>query len=409
MDGIVAYALAKKAMGSTIGDLENLVTNEQGDIVDAVNEVAGNIGSLDDLTTDDHSNLVHAINEIVADMGGSGSAIQSDWNQNDENADDYIKNRPFYKGDENLTTLIPETTITVTDHRAYLEVEDGGVAFNSAKNNVGKLVKIQYNDVIEYGLITFYDIGTGYCNIYSPNAEIYMDNNVYQISVYNLNTANVVFRASIDNTEINKISSDYLPVPSIEGTGVSSIILNGSFSECKADGLFAVAEGKGAVASGEGSHAEGDHTTASGSGSHAECGRTTASGSYSHAEGSYTTASGYSSHAEGSGTTASGHFSHAEGDRTIANHASQHVFGEFNIADPSSLVASIRGTYVEIVGNGTKETTRSNARTLDWSGNEWIAGNLTATGGTITVGATALTEAKLQELLSLSSATGVSF
>lgn len=40
--------------------------------------------------------------------------------------------------------------------------------------------------------------------------------------------------------------------------------------------------------------------------------------------------------------------------------------------------------YVEIIGNGT-ESVRSNARTLDWSGNEWLAGNLTlgnsTTGG----------------------------
>jgi chitodextrinase len=51
--------------------------------------------------------------------------------------------------------------------------------------------------------------------------------------------------------------------------------------------------------------------------------------------------------------------------------------------------------YVEIVGNGTATDARSNARTLDWAGNEWLAGNLTAAGGTFTLGATALTEAQL--------------
>ena len=29
--------------------------------------------------------------------GGSGASVQSDWNQNDETAPDYIKNRPFYE------------------------------------------------------------------------------------------------------------------------------------------------------------------------------------------------------------------------------------------------------------------------------------------------------------------------
>jgi hypothetical protein len=74
--------------------------------------------------------------------------------------------------------------------------------------------------------------------------------------------------------------------------------------------------------------------------------------------------------------------SHAEGDYTIANHRTQHVFGGYNIADPSIEDATARGTYVEIVGNGYKESGveyRSNARTLDWSGNEVLAGTITAT------------------------------
>ena len=37
-------------------------------------------------------------------------------------------------------------------------------------------------------------------------------------------------------------------------------------------------------------------------------------------------------------------------------------------------------TYVEIVGNGNAST-RSNARTLDWSGNETLAGKLTVGAG----------------------------
>lgn len=59
-----------------------------------------------------------------------------------------------------------------------------------------------------------------------------------------------------------------------------------------------------------------------------------------------------------------------------------------------------RGTYVEIVGNGKNPSTRSNARTLDWNGNEWLAGGLTTTGA-ITIGSTTLTEMQLQSLLAL--------
>ena len=129
------------------------------------------------------------------------------------------------------------------------------------------------------------------------------------------------------------------------------------------------------------SHAEGYRTEASGNyGSHAEGNETTASGTSSHAEGTIVTASGTSSHAEGFNTTASGSYSHTEGHKTTAKNRSQHAFGEYNIQDPSTSSAYERGTYIEIVGNGTDENIRSNARTLDWSGNEVLAGTITANG-----------------------------
>lgn len=111
--------------------------------------------------------------------------------------------------------------------------------------------------------------------------------------------------------------------------------------------------------------------------SFAESANTTASGNNSHAEGDDTIASGFCAHAEGYYTTASGDESHAEGRRTVANHRSQHVFGDYNLADTSTTSASSRGNYVEIVGNGTADNSRSNARTLDWEGNEVLAGKLT--------------------------------
>ena len=128
------------------------------------------------------------------------------------------------------------------------------------------------------------------------------------------------------------------------------------------------------------SHAEGYHTEASGQHSHAEGYETTASGFNSHTEGTLVTASGTSSHAEGTGTTASGSYSHAEGHKTTAKNRSQHAFGEYNELDPSTALSWDRGTYIEIVGNGTDENVRSNARTLDWDGNETLTGTITANG-----------------------------
>ena len=106
----------------------------------------------------------------------------------------------------------------------------------------------------------------------------------------------------------------------------------------------------------------------------------TASGYYSHAEGYATEAGGAMSHAEGNITKALGNNSHAEGEGTKAQRKSNHTFGEYNIADTGGANPSVKGTYIEIVGNGTSDESRSNARTLDWSGNEVLAGGLKVNG-----------------------------
>lgn len=123
---------------------------------------------------------------------------------------------------------------------------------------------------------------------------------------------------------------------------------------------------------GKGSHAEGYITFAAKNYSHAE-GIAKAIGICSHAEnGSGSIAMGSYSHSENSGI-AYGNYTHAEGMGTIAETESQHVQGKYNLAD-------VNGIYAHIVGNGTYEN-RSNAHTLDWSGNGWYAGKLTVGTG----------------------------
>lgn len=160
-------------------------------------------------------------------------------------------------------------------------------------------------------------------------------------------------------------------------TGTGSFSLNRKANTTV--GTKSVAVGNNGTASGSSSFAAGAETTASGGSSFAEGGSTTASGNYSHAEGYGSTASGYFAHAEGSNTLASGNSSHAEGEETIAQRSHQHVFGKYNVADETG-TTSTDGTYVEIVGNGTGTSARSNARTLDWSGNEVLAGTLKTSG-----------------------------
>lgn len=208
-----------------------------------------------------------------------------------------------------------------------------------------------------------------------------------------------------------------------EGTTASS---DGSHSEgirTTASGMSSHAEGLDTTASGDGSHSEGIITTASGIVSHTEGYLTTAFGNYSHAEGcgsntlpdtvtsdstiddiiathnetpfslamgigshveggdnlalggvshaegAMTIADGDQSHTEGLHTRASSFCSHAEGQGTKASSGYQHVQGKYNIEDSYD-------TYAHIVGNGTGDSFRSNAHTLDWKGNAWFAGTI---------------------------------
>ena len=110
-----------------------------------------------------------------------------------------------------------------------------------------------------------------------------------------------------------------------------------------------------------------DENKAIGQYSHAEGSDTLSYGNYSHAEGQNTFASGDCSHVEGRNTKA-GYCSHAEGDGTVASNF-QHVQGSYNVSDGE-------GNYIHIVGNGSSDSSRSNAHTLDHDGVAWFAGDV---------------------------------
>ena len=208
--------------------------------------------------------------EYLPDDIGGGSSVQSDWNQTDTTASDYIKNKP----------------------------------------TISEQVQVDWNQT----------------NIHDKS---YIKNKPKVIGA--------------------------------KGTGLYSEIFNYPSNHMNKN-----------TASGEASHAEGMATTASGKYSHAEGKETKAEGYQSHSEGFKTTAKGDHSHTEGSLTSATRTGAHAEGLWTIASSVYQHVQGQYNIEDTT-------GTYAHIVGNGTKEALRSNAHTLDWSGNAWYAGTVEGT------------------------------
>ena len=142
------------------------------------------------------------------------------------------------------------------------------------------------------------------------------------------------------------------------------------------------------VASAYYSHAEGYKTTANAPYSHAEGSNTVASNLSCHAEGSGTTASGNCSHAENMGCIASGSNSHAEGYYTMATGEHSHASGAHTIAGMEVFALGRYNKKAEdvalVVGNGWGNDSheyRSDALTLDYSGNLHISGKLTADGG----------------------------
>ena len=104
----------------------------------------------------------------------------------------------------------------------------------------------------------------------------------------------------------------------------------------------------------------------------------TASGGSSFATGASNTASGDFSATMGAQNTASGHSSVSLGYGTTAQRKSQLAFGKYNVLDTQGSDGTTEGQYIEMVGNGTSDNSRSNARTLDWSGNETLAGYINA-------------------------------
>ena len=153
---------------------------------------------------------------------------------------------------------------------------------------------------------------------------------------------------------------------------------NGVYSHSEGNNTYANndcshAEGNDTYANGVYSHSEGYHTYANGSFSHSEGYKTTAEKTGTHAEGVETHANNDCCHSEGYQTRANGLYSHSEGYGTVADKDYCHVQGSFNKIDTNK-------EFIHIVGNGTSESDRSNAHTIDYLGNAMFAGEIIGYG-----------------------------
>ena len=125
--------------------------------------------------------------------------------------------------------------------------------------------------------------------------------------------------------------------------------------------------------------AEGYNNAASEFCAHAEGAENVASGNASHAEGQQNTASGNQAHAEGYDTTSSGRYSHSQNTGTIAQGYAQTAIGTFNTAQGTA-TSRVNTDHAFIIGNGSSNSARSNAFTVDWNGNAVASGTLKGSG-----------------------------
>ena len=435
---------------------------------------------------------------------GGGGGVQSDWNQNDETAADYVKNRPFYTGDPVETVLVEESTVTFEDHgglyvadflstfeatvgeiykvywdgaayectgvdfygstvignlsiagegsdtgEPFLAVHNGkGIMIRTADTSathtfsisgvVAPVVKIDPKYIrdmyytsdpvetvlVEESTVSFTENNGLYMAQIQSNSEptvgetykVSWDGTVYECTcvkfddspaIGNLSIAGegsdtgepflavhngkgiMIRTADTSATHTFSISGVVAPVVKIDEKYIPDTVA--TKSEVKV--AHSIANAAQSTANAAKTTAENAQSTAdtaqaaANSASHQLSKMATktdpvftgtfsqnrkigsTSGAYSHAEGSLATASGNCSHAEGNTTVASGSGAHAEGSHTIASGEHSHAQGKFNVEDSQS-------KYAHIVGNGTNESARSNAHTLDWDGNAWFAGNV---------------------------------
>ena len=305
-----------------IGDLSDLTTTADSDLVSAINEVDSDAGNLTNLTTTAKTNLVAAINEVDSNADLNAGAI------------------------------------------ATINGNDAGLSMRQVAQDVAGNVYIPCGSVL-------------FANL--PSLSSARIGDVYNVEDSFTTTADFVEGAGIVvSAGTNVVAVDSNGAKKWDVLGVS--IDTSSFMQKHnptGTGAFSMGRNAGSVV-GQSSHAEGANTIASAQASHAEGIDTRASGDSSHAEGSVTTAGGLASHAEGMETVADGQGSHAEGLGTIAKGNFQHVQGKYNVEDTN-------GIYADIIGNGSVDSNqqnqqdqqnRKNIEATTWTGDKRLKGTV---------------------------------
>ena len=222
---------------------------------------------------------------------------QPDWNQNNINASDYVKNRTHYSigrwADLTFDNMRnkPDIRFVLIEGRKY-EVTNTSIGIAYAYYDIEDLYQIVVGFRDQY--VRLKKIENNMQTDDNSECKVWLEDvhPIHRVFLPNGNIVNGSAEGSIRGYHTSEESSSYTM------------------------GRHSHAEGSSTKSSGDYSHAEGSSTESSGESSHAEGLGTKSSGESSHAEGLRAESSGVFSHAEGVDSKSVGRHSHAEGDRT---------------------------------------------------------------------------------------------
>ena len=317
---------------------------------------------------------------------GSTSGTNKDSGSKKLATEDYVINNAF--STTNLTVTSNATNLVdVATTAGFYKVPSNCWIYSDSTSSTANRIYGQTGDIVHIEPQIEDDDGEGnisyitYFTVYS--SQIYRgamtttDNTTYTSSITSYESqSNKVTTIASNSSDIRYPSAHAVYTFAAQKSKYGDTAINLGRKDNTTTGSNSVAAGYTATASGDYSTAFGYNPTASGDHSFAAGRNPTASGDYSAALGQNCTSSGGSSLAEGALTTSGGNGSHTEGFYTQSQRAYQHVEGTCNIVDTSGNTTNDKGSYIHIAGNGTANNARSNAHTLDWSGNAWFAGDV---------------------------------
>ena len=332
---------------------------------------------------------------------GVVASIPSDWNQNDETASDYIKNRTHWVESELITSPYLSS---LTTRAGVMEVSVGTPIWEGEKY----IVTI---DGVRYASQAYYTedwcAALGDSRLYNPDdmsnpvdlpffitineeegesfdspwgpevtyiyvadirftdseehtveiAVITGDNSTYHTLDENFIPDTIARKSDVENIVEDKVEESIANFAdkAAVGRNVEGETFKVSSTTYTAEAgaqIFNSLEGEDQnIAIGKNSHAEGIATKAIGRNSHTEGYDTYATGTQTHAEGHNTRAAGFAAHAEGSNTKANGNDSHAEGYYTEANGDYSHAEGYYTKANGE--YSHAEGYYTDANGEGS--------------------------------------------------------